>query len=149
MFGRVIQVNYFCQKVVMGLTETLLMRTRKTCLSTHSSWRNTPKHLLKNHNIDVLIGVANESTTNDANYLRLKFTDPELGTPITGTIIETSSTGTNNNKSESSLNSFSVVHHTRLKTSITASSISGLMLHLNSQKSIAMHSSHRVPLVTV
>jgi TonB-linked SusC/RagA family outer membrane protein len=36
----------------------------------------------------------------------LKFTDPELGTPITGTIIDPSSTGTNShNQSESSLNS--------------------------------------------
>jgi hypothetical protein len=64
------------------------------------------QNFAKDHNVDVLIGVANESTNNDQQLpVRLKFTDPELGTPITGTIIETSSTGTNNNKTESSLNS--------------------------------------------
>jgi hypothetical protein len=52
-----------------------------------------------------LIGVANESSTDEQNILRLKFTDPELGTPITGTIIDPSSTGTNSHTQESSLNS--------------------------------------------
>jgi hypothetical protein len=55
--------------------------------------------------VDVLIGVANESTTNQGNKLYLKYTDPELGTPVTGTIIDPASSTTNNNTTETSLNS--------------------------------------------
>ncbi|RYD90111.1 MAG: SusC/RagA family TonB-linked outer membrane protein, partial [Sphingobacteriales bacterium] len=61
------------------------------------------KTIAKDHNVDVLVGVANESTTDRSNYIRLKFTDPELGTPITGTTIDASPS--NLNTSETSLNS--------------------------------------------
>lgn len=104
MFGRVIQVNYL-PKGSYGSDRNTSDENQKNLFINSQLLAQYTKTFAKNHNIDVLIGVANESTTNDANYLRLKFTDPELGTPITGTIIETSSTGTNNNKSESSLNS--------------------------------------------
>ncbi|MEB0262106.1 MULTISPECIES: TonB-dependent receptor [unclassified Mucilaginibacter] len=104
MFGRVIQVNYL-PKGSYGSDRNTTDENQKNLFINSQFLAQYTKTIAKNHNIDVLIGVANESTTNDANYLRLKFTDPELGTPITGTIIETSSTNTNNNKSESSLNS--------------------------------------------
>ncbi len=104
MFGRVIQVNYL-PKGSYGSDRNTTDENQKNLFINSQFLAQYTKTIAKNHNIDVLIGVANESTTNDVNYLRLKFTDPELGTPITGTIIETSSTNTNNNKSESSLNS--------------------------------------------
>jgi TonB-linked SusC/RagA family outer membrane protein len=104
MFGRVIQVNYL-PKGSYGSDRNTTDENQKNLFVNSQFLAQYTKTFAKNHNVDVLVGVANESTTNDANYLRLKFTDPELGTPTTGTIIETSSTGTNSNKSESSLNS--------------------------------------------
>ncbi|RYY36653.1 MAG: SusC/RagA family TonB-linked outer membrane protein [Sphingobacteriaceae bacterium] len=60
----------------------------------------------KKHTLGVLAGVANESFTGEGNQIRYKFTDPELGTPTTGTIIDpNSSNGTLNNTNETSLNS--------------------------------------------
>ncbi|MES2265958.1 MAG: TonB-dependent receptor [Bacteroidota bacterium] len=104
MFGRVIQVNYL-PKGSYGSDRNTNDENNKNLFINTQFLAQYTKTFAKNHNVDVLVGVANESTNNESNYLRLKFTDPELGTPITGTIIETSSTGTNNNKSESSLNS--------------------------------------------
>ncbi|MDB5126238.1 MAG: TonB-dependent receptor [Mucilaginibacter sp.] len=104
MFGRVIQVN-FSPKGTYGSDRNTNDENNKNLFVNSQFLAQYTKTFAKNHNVDVLVGVANESTNNESNYLRLKFTDPELGTPITGTIIETSSTGTNNNKSESSLNS--------------------------------------------
>ncbi|MCQ6959330.1 TonB-dependent receptor [Mucilaginibacter sp. JC4] len=104
MFGRVIQVNYL-PKGTYGSDRNTNDENNKNLFINSQFLAQYTKTFAKDHNVDVLVGVANESTNNESNYLRLKFTDPELGTPITGTIIETSSTGTNNNKSESSLNS--------------------------------------------
>ncbi|MGY4538209.1 TonB-linked SusC/RagA family outer membrane protein [Mucilaginibacter sp. UYNi724] len=104
MFGRVIQVNYL-PKGSYGSDRNTFDENQKNLFVNSQFLAQYTKTFAKNHNVDVLIGVANESSTNDANYLRLKFTDPELGTPTTGTIIETSSSATNNNKFESSLNS--------------------------------------------
>jgi TonB-linked SusC/RagA family outer membrane protein len=110
MFGRVIQVN-FSPKGTYGSDRNTNDENNKNLFINSQFLAQYTKTFAKDHNVDVLIGVANESTNNESNYLRLKFTDPELGTPITGTIIETSSTTTNSangntsNKIENSLNS--------------------------------------------
>jgi TonB-linked SusC/RagA family outer membrane protein len=104
MFGRVIQVNYL-PKGTYGSDRNTFDENQKRLFINSQFLAQYTKTFAKDHNVDVLIGVANESKNDESNYLRLKFTDPELGTPITGTIIETSSTNTNNNKVESSLNS--------------------------------------------
>ncbi|PUZ29931.1 SusC/RagA family TonB-linked outer membrane protein [Chitinophaga costaii] len=61
---------------------------------------------LGNHNIYVLGGFTNESFTKRSNELKLKYTDPDLGTPTTGTVIDPGSTNTNQGTTETSLNSF-------------------------------------------
>jgi TonB-linked SusC/RagA family outer membrane protein len=104
MFGRVIQVN-FLPKGTYGSDRNTSDENNKNLFINTQFIAQYTKTIAKNHSIDVLIGVANESTTNDANYLRLKYTDPELGTATTGTVFETSSSATNANKSETSLNS--------------------------------------------
>ncbi|WP_191177213.1 TonB-dependent receptor [Mucilaginibacter rigui] len=104
MFGRVIQVN-FLPKGSYGSDRNTNDENVKNLFVNTQFLAQYTKTFAKNHNVDILIGVANESSTDEQNYLRLKYTDPELGTPITGTVIETSSTGTNSHTQESSLNS--------------------------------------------
>jgi TonB-linked SusC/RagA family outer membrane protein len=104
LFGRVIQVN-FLPKGSYGSDRNTNDENVKNLFVNTQFLAQYTKTFARNHNVDVLIGVANESSTDEQNYLRLKFTDPELGTPITGTVIETSSTGTNSHTQESSLNS--------------------------------------------
>ncbi|MFD0767278.1 TonB-dependent receptor [Mucilaginibacter lutimaris] len=104
MFNRVMQVN-FMPKGSYGSDRNTSDENEKTLFTNAQFLAQYTKTFAKNHNVDVLVGVANESTTFQGNYLRLKFTDPELGTPVTGTIIETSSNGTNSNTRERSLNS--------------------------------------------
>ncbi|MFD0793916.1 TonB-dependent receptor [Mucilaginibacter litoreus] len=104
MFGRVMQVN-FLPKGSYGSDRNTTDDNNKNLFINSQFLAQYTKTFNKDHNVDILIGVANESTNNEANYLRLKYTDPELGTPVTGTVIETSSTATNNNKTENSLNS--------------------------------------------
>lgn len=41
-----------------------------------------------NHHVSGLLGASNESYTRRQNELKMKFTDPVLGTPTTGTIID-------------------------------------------------------------
>lgn len=104
MFGRVIQVNFLPKGSYGSDRNTNDENVKNLFINTQFLAQYT-KTFAKNHNVDILIGVANESSTDEQNYLRLKYTDPELGTPITGTVIETSSTGTNSHTQESSLNS--------------------------------------------
>jgi TonB-linked SusC/RagA family outer membrane protein len=104
MFGRVIQVNFLPKGSYGSDRNTNDENVKNLFINTQFLAQYT-KIFAKNHNVDILIGVANESSTDEQNYLRLKYTDPELGTPITGTVIETSSTGTNSHTQESSLNS--------------------------------------------
>lgn len=105
MFGRVIQVNYLPKGTYGSDRNTDDDDNKNLFLNTQLLAQYT-KTFAKDHNVDVLVGVANESTNNSSNYLHLKFTDPELGTPIAGTtVFDPSSTGTNSNTNESSLNS--------------------------------------------
>jgi TonB-linked SusC/RagA family outer membrane protein len=104
MFGRVIQVNFLPKGTYGADRNTNDDNTKNLFLNTQFLAQYT-KTFNKDHNVDVLVGVANESTTDRSNYLRLKFTDPELGTPTTGTVIDPSSTATNDNTTETSLNS--------------------------------------------
>ncbi|TFF36949.1 TonB-dependent receptor [Mucilaginibacter psychrotolerans] len=104
MFGRVIQVNYL-PKGTYGADRNTDDDNNKNLFINTQFLAQYTKTIAKNHNVDVLVGVANESTNNTSNFLHLKYTDPELGTPVTGTIIDPSSTGTNNNTVETSLNS--------------------------------------------
>jgi TonB-linked SusC/RagA family outer membrane protein len=58
------------------------------------------------HSVNVLVGTANESFKSEQNRLVKTLTDPNLGTPTTGTIInEGSSTNSNQGTNETSINS--------------------------------------------
>ncbi len=57
------------------------------------------------HDVTALVGFANESVTNQASSIRKKYTDNELGTPTTGTVIDASSNNSVDGTDESSLNS--------------------------------------------
>ena len=58
------------------------------------------------HNVNVLVGSANESFKSEHNRITKTLTDPNLGTPTTGTIInEGSSYNSNQGTNETSINS--------------------------------------------
>jgi TonB-linked SusC/RagA family outer membrane protein len=104
MFNRVIQVNYLPKGTYGADRNTDDDNDKNLFINTQFIAQYT-KTFAKDHNVDVLVGVANESTNNTSNFVHLKFTDPELGTPTTGTIIDPSSANSNNRTTESSLNS--------------------------------------------
>ncbi|NGM74646.1 SusC/RagA family TonB-linked outer membrane protein [Sphingobacterium sp. SGL-16] len=58
-----------------------------------------------NHSIKGLFGATNESYTRRQNEIKLRFTDPILGTPTTGTEIDPTSRTTPNGTMETSINS--------------------------------------------
>lgn len=104
MFGRVMQVNFY-PSGTYGADRNTNDENDKNLFTNAQFLAQYTKTFNKSHNVDVLIGVANESTTNKSNRLYLKYTDPELGTPVTGTVIDPASSNTNNNTVETSLNS--------------------------------------------
>ncbi|MFD1630827.1 SusC/RagA family TonB-linked outer membrane protein [Pseudopedobacter beijingensis] len=57
------------------------------------------------HHVTGLIGVTNESYTSASNSIKLEYTDPDLGTPTTGTVYVTSSSVTPQNTTKTSINS--------------------------------------------
>lgn len=60
----------------------------------------------KEHTISVLVGAANESFKSEQNKITKTLTDPNLGTPTTGTIIsESASNNSNQGTNETSINS--------------------------------------------
>lgn len=66
------------------------------------------KRLNERHDINVLLGASNENHTERRTRILQRYTDPELGTPISGTIISTNpdeSYNSNQKAQESSLNS--------------------------------------------
>src|SRR5690606_32495497 len=61
---------------------------------------------IQKHTIQVLVGGANESFKSEHNRITKTLTDPNLGTPTTGTIItESSSYNSNQGTTETSINS--------------------------------------------
>lgn len=61
---------------------------------------------IREHNINVLVGGANESFKSEQNRITKTLTDPNLGTPTTGTIIsESASYNSNQGLNETSINS--------------------------------------------
>ncbi|RYD90488.1 MAG: SusC/RagA family TonB-linked outer membrane protein, partial [Sphingobacteriales bacterium] len=102
---RVKQVN-FLPKGIYGADRNTNDLNYKSLFTNLQFLAEYNKVFAKKHTLGVLVGVANESFTGKGNELRYKFTDPELGTPITGTIIDPVSTrGSLNNTNETSLNS--------------------------------------------
>jgi TonB-linked SusC/RagA family outer membrane protein len=59
----------------------------------------------QSHAVTALVGVSNESSNNEGNAIYRRFTDPELGTPTSETVIDAGSANTNQRTYETSLNS--------------------------------------------
>ncbi|WP_028297001.1 TonB-dependent receptor [Olivibacter sitiensis] len=57
------------------------------------------------HDVAVLVGVSNENFGSRMSSIYRRYTDPELGTPITETVIGTNSSNSNQTATENSLNS--------------------------------------------
>ncbi|RYY30474.1 MAG: TonB-dependent receptor [Chitinophagaceae bacterium] len=57
------------------------------------------------HDVTLLVGGSNESFKTESNNIRKTLTDPVWGIPTTGTIVDPNSGNSNQNTSESSLNS--------------------------------------------
>lgn len=102
---RVQRVNYLPKGVYGADANTNDISSKNLFLNTQLIAEYN-KVFAKKHTVGILAGVANESVTNRATALRYKLTDPDLGTPIDGTIIDEANTnGTLGNTNESSLNS--------------------------------------------
>lgn len=104
LFSRTMQVNYFPQGVSGSDRNTNDENNKNLFLNTQFLVEFN-KTFNKSHAVTALIGISNESANNEGNKIYRKFTDPELGTPITGTVIDADSQNTNQNTQESSLNS--------------------------------------------
>ncbi|GAA4314186.1 TonB-dependent receptor [Mucilaginibacter gynuensis] len=104
-FERVKQVNYL-PKGTYGVDRNSNDLNYKSIFLNTQLIAEYNKVFAKKHSLGVLVGVANESVTSEGNNIRLKYTDPELGVPVTGTVIDpTSSNISLNQTNESSLNS--------------------------------------------
>ncbi|MCG2613420.1 TonB-dependent receptor [Terrimonas sp. NA20] len=103
-FGRRLQVN-FLPGGVYGNDREVYDENYKS-LFTNLQLLAEYTRSFKEHSINVLVGGANESFKSEQNRLVKTLTDPNLGTPTTGTIInEGSSINSNQGTNETSINS--------------------------------------------
>lgn len=102
-FSRTLQVDFF-PKGVYGDTRNTYDESRKSIdLNTQLLAEYTK--VLGQHDVNVLVGVANENHTDRGTGIYKTLTDPELGTPITETVVSPDSYTSNQSSSENSLNS--------------------------------------------
>lgn len=103
-FGRRLQVN-FLPGGVYGNDREVFDDNYKSLFTNLQLIAEYNKNIGE-HNVTVLIGTANESFKSEANRLLKTLTDPNLGTPTTGTIISAgSSYNSNQGTNETSINS--------------------------------------------
>lgn len=104
LFARTLRVDYYPQGTSGADRNTNDENTKNLFLNTQFL-AEFNKTFAQKHAVNALLGVSNESTNNEENRLYRRFTDPELGTPITETVIDPNSSNTNQRTNESSLNS--------------------------------------------
>jgi TonB-linked SusC/RagA family outer membrane protein len=104
LFARTMQVDFIPNGVYGSDRNTNDENTKNLFINTQFL-AEFNKTFNGSHAVTALLGVANESTDNEGNRLYRRFTDPELGTPISETVTDAESRNTNQNTSESSLNS--------------------------------------------
>lgn len=103
-FGRRLQINFQPGGVYGNDREVYddNYRSLFTNLQLIAEYNKT----IKDHSIQVLVGGANESFKSEHNRITKTLTDPNLGTPTTGTIIvESASYNANQGTTETSINS--------------------------------------------
>lgn len=103
-FARTLQVDFFPQGVY-GDNRNTYDESRKSLDLNSQLMAEFTKTFNEEHDVNVLLGVSNENHTDRGTGIYKIFTDPELGTPITETVIETNSYTSNQSSSENSLNS--------------------------------------------
>ena len=104
LFARTLRIDYLPQGTSGADRNTNDENTKNLFLNTQFL-AEFNKTFNQKHAVSALLGISNESVNNEGNTLYRKFTDPELGTPITETVIDPNSVNSNQRTSESSLNS--------------------------------------------
>ncbi|WP_419789111.1 TonB-dependent receptor [Mucilaginibacter sp. X5P1] len=104
-FGRTIQVNDVPTGVSGNNTPVYDYSLKQLLINSQVFGEYTKQ--IKDHKFHVLLGVSNESfNSSDFQYQEL-YTDPQLGTPTTGTVPDVANShNSNNNTTETSLDSF-------------------------------------------
>ncbi|UEG55191.1 TonB-dependent receptor [Mucilaginibacter daejeonensis] len=103
-FARTLRVDYF-PNGVSGADRNTNDENYKDLLLNTQFLAEFNKVFNKKHFVNVLVGVSNESFNSEQSTIYRKFTDPELGTPISETVIDPNSSNSNQRTNETSLNS--------------------------------------------
>jgi TonB-linked SusC/RagA family outer membrane protein len=105
LYARTMQVDYL-PKGVYGSDRNTNDENDKNLFLNTQFIAEFNKTFNESHAVNVLLGISNESATNEGNRLYRRFTDPELGIPTSETVTdEERSLNTNQRTSETSLNS--------------------------------------------
>lgn len=103
-FERIKRVDYFPQGS-SGKDRNVNDESRKSLDLNTQLMLEFDKTFSEDHHVNILVGAANENHSDRGVGIYKTLTDPELGTPITETIIGTNSYTSNQSSSENSLNS--------------------------------------------
>jgi TonB-linked SusC/RagA family outer membrane protein len=104
MYSRTKEVNFLPQGVY-GADRNTNDESRKSLDLNTQFMLELTKTFGGNHNVGALIGVSNENHSDRGIGIYKKFTDPDLGTPTSETIIGENSYNSNGSSSKNSLNS--------------------------------------------
>lgn len=104
MFSRVKTVEFYPQGVY-GADSNTNDENRKSLDLNTQFMAEYSKVFADKHDVNILLGVSNESHSDRGTGIFKKYTDPDLGTPITDTEISEDSYNSNQSSSKSSLNS--------------------------------------------
>lgn len=104
MYSRVKEVS-FLPLGVYGAERNTNDESRKSLDINSQVMLEFTKTFADKHNVGALIGVSNENHADRGIGIFRQFTDPDLGTPITETIISPNSYNSNSSSSRNSLNS--------------------------------------------
>ncbi|MCH7409783.1 TonB-dependent receptor [Belliella sp. DSM 111904] len=103
-YARTKQVDFY-PRGVYGATRNTNDISRKGLDLNTQLMAEFNKQFADVHNVNFLVGVSNENHTSRGFSLYKTFTDPDLGTPITETVIQPNSNNSNIGAAENSLNS--------------------------------------------
>lgn len=103
MYSRSLRVDYY-PKGVSGEDQSTRDKSRKS-LDLNTQLMLEFNKMYGQHSIDALFGASNENHKDRGIGIFKKYTDPELGTPTKGTVIDEGSYNSNQSNSKNSLNS--------------------------------------------
>ncbi len=103
-FARTLRVDYF-PKGGSGLDRNTNDDNSKSLHLNTQFIADFNKTFANDHDVNVLVGVSAESFASQRTSILRKFTDPELGTPNSGTVIDLDSRNSNRDAGNNSLNS--------------------------------------------